>query len=601
MLSFKKSFLSIALMIGFVVPAYAAPDNKASKDEKGFYATGRILVKGKPGLTDNHFLNILTKRSAILEEKIRGTGVGIVKVPPGLEKKIVEDLSQDESVEFAELDRALELDFTPNDPSFPSQWHHSKINSAGGWDLGTASGITIAVLDTGIDVNHPDLAGVLLPGWNSAGVTTDYSDINGHGTWAAGTAAAIFNNNLGVSGVAREAKILPIRITDDPSGTAYFSKIATAVTYAADRGARVVTNSFSSYTSSTVLSAATYLKSKGGIMISSAGNKSSICTVAADPRMLVISSTNGNDEKSWFSNYGDCIDLAAPGEGIWTTAAGGGYGAPSGTSFSAPMAAGLAALIMGTNPSLSPDQVEAIMKETAYDPEGTDFSPNFGYGRIDVAAAIALAKQNVPAPKDTTPPSLGITSPTDGMILKGITGVNVSATDNVGVVKVELNVNGALYAADTSAPFDFNWDTTSLGNANVTLTATAYDAAGNKAVSPGVAVNVQNLQADSIPPAVLFTSPASGAVITSNTTINIAASDNVAVASVTLYIDGSQVAASTGTSLSYGWNLRKVSAGTHTLKAVAKDSSGNQGESLITVTVGGSSDSGSGSPGKGRK
>lgn len=607
MFDLKKSLLCTALIIGFSMPAYAASDNKASKDEKGYYATGRILVKGKSGLSDNHFINILSKRAAILEEKIGATGITVVKVPPGLEKKIVEDLAGDSSVEFAELDRALEPNFIPNDPSYNSQWHHSVIHSEGGWDLGTADGITIAVLDTGVDGNHPDLAPVMVAGWNSANSTTDTSDIKGHGTQAAGTAAAIFNNGLGVAGVARGAKIMPVRITDDPSGTAYYSKIAAGVTWAADHGAKVVTNSYSGYLSSSVQSAAAYLQSKGGIMFNSAGNQSSICTVPADSRIMVISATNSQDQKTWFSNYGDCVDVAAPGEGIVTTSLGGGYSAPSGTSFSAPMAAGLAALLMGTNKSLSPSQVEAIMKESAYDPEGTDFSPNYGYGRIDVAAAVAMAKQSEPEPKDTTPPTVGITSPAGGTTLGGITSVGVSASDNVGIAKVDLNVNGALYASDASAPFAFTWDTTSLGNANVTLTATAHDAAGNKTTSQGVGITVQNIQeptpepTDTVAPVVNFSNPASGAVITSNTNATVIASDNVQVASITLFMDGNQVASSTSSSLSYGLNTKKLSSGDHQLRAVAVDTSGNSSESMISFTVSSGGSTGGGSPGKGRK
>lgn len=579
-----KAALCAALILSVPMSAQASPE-KASKDEKGFYATGRILVKAKPGLSEDRFLNILAKRAAAMDHKINGIGVAVVKVPPGLEKKVMEDLLTDPSVDFAELDRLLAPALVPNDPYFGASWHHTTLKTEQAWDVASAEGITIAILDTGTNP-VADLAAVMVPGWNAVSQNTDTADINGHGTAVAGIAAAIVNNGLDIAGVARNAKVMPVRITNDPTSYAYYSDVANGLIWAADHGARVVNNSYQSYTSLSVLSAADYLKSKGGISIFSAGNDGAVCSVGVDSRVVVVSSTNSADGKSGFSTYGDCLDLAAPGEYIRATSSGGGVSSWTGTSMAAPLTAGLAALIYGVNPSLSGDDVEAIMKQTAYDPEGTDFSPNFGYGRIDAAAAVALAQTYTPTVKDTAAPSVAVAAPVAGATVNGLVNVGVNASDNVGVTRVDLNVNGAFYASDTTAPFSFSWDTTPLGNANVTLTAKAYDAAGNAATSSGVGVKVQNI-VDTTPPVVAFNSPASGSTVSGTVNISVSATDNVQVASITLDIDGKRVTSTTAGTLSYSWSTRRVTSGTHTLKAIATDTSGNKAEMILQVKVGG--------------
>jgi hypothetical protein len=581
----SKQALIAAVSLLLPVSVMAAPPG-TSKDEKGSYISGRLLIKGKPGIDEGKFLNILAKHSAAMERKLDRIGVTVAKVPPGLEKKILAEIQANPSIDFVELDRLVPASFVPNDPGFGSQWHLAKVGAASAWDGASAETITIAILDTGVDATHPDLAAHLLPGWNTASGNSDTSDIYGHGTKVAGAAAAAFNNGLGVAGLARDAKILPVRISNDSvSGVAPWSAISSGVTWAADHNARVAVNSYVSWDSATVTSAAAYLRSKGGQMVAAGGNYGTLRPDPDNPEIIVASATDGNDIRAGWSNSGPAIDVAAPGVSIYTTTRGGGYGYVNGTSFSTPLTGALVALVMGVNPDLSPQDVEKIIEDSAYDPTGTGFSNDYGHGRIDAAAAIAMAKTYTPTVMDTIRPSVSIKSPASGSTVNGVVGVDVSASDNVGVAKVDLYVNGALLGTDAVAPYSFSWDTTPLGNSTATLTAYAYDTSSNKTVSSAATINVYNI-VDTTPPVASILSPASGAKVSGSVTINAAATDNVKVSSLSLSIDGKVVKTATGASLSYSWNTKQknIKAGSHTIAVTATDSSQNKATAQIFVT-----------------
>ncbi|MBT1077330.1 Ig-like domain-containing protein, partial [Geobacter grbiciae] len=199
---------------------------------------------------------------------------------------------------------------------------------------------------------------------------------------------------------------------------------------------------------------------------------------------------------------------------------------------------------------------------------------------------------------DATAPTASITSPTNSSTVKGNASVAVAASDNVGVAKVELRINGAPFATATTAPYAFSWDTTTTADGSYTLEAVAYDAAGNTGWSGSVSVMVANAAtavttpppvttttaADTIAPTVAITSPANGATIGTKTTISIAAGDNVAISRIELLFDGNLVTAVNGRgTLSYTMNTRKVVAGTHTILARAFDAAGNMSTSTISV------------------
>jgi len=188
---------------------------------------------------------------------------------------------------------------------------------------------------------------------------------------------------------------------------------------------------------------------------------------------------------------------------------------------------------------------------------------------------------------DTQAPAASISAPVANSTVSGLVSVNVGASDNTGVAKVELWVNGKLLATDTAAPYGFSWDSKTAANGNSSLEARAYDAAGNLGSSGTVAVTVSNVAvADTAAPTVSISNPADGARVSGNVQIRVTATDNNGSAGITqsLFINGSQVARTTGGSLSFNWNTRKVASGTYTIQATARDQAGNSTSQTVRVT-----------------
>jgi hypothetical protein len=583
-----KNFTTISAAIATAFATLAAPAFAQSED----FAKGRIIVEPRAGLTVDQFTKLLKANGGGKARKLGQSNIHIIDVAHGSEKAVANKLKHNPHFKFAELDQRVAVSATFNDPVLGSQWHISKIGANTAWDNAQGTGVTVAILDTGVDGTHPDLMPRLVAGWDIHGNTADTSDLCGHGTAVAGTAAAAGNNAIGVSGVSAQSKIMPLRVAyrDATSGScyAYQSVIANGVTYAADHGAKVVNVSFAnSSNSSAVQSAGNYLKSKGGLLFTAANNNNRDEGFTPTTSLIAVSATDSADNRSSFSSYGAFVSLAAPGSAIYTTNRGGGYGGWNGTSFATPVASGAAALVMSANPSLTSDQVQNILFSTAVDLGAAGRDIYFGYGRVNVAAAVAAA-QAMPA-ADTTAPTVSIAAPLGSSTVSGLVSVSVNAADNVGVTRVDLKVNGTVVASDIAGPFGFSWDSASVANGMNNLVAVAYDAAGNVASSSTVSVNVSNAVqqpvADTVAPVVAIANPTAGAV-SGVVNVSVNASDNSGAAGINMsvYIDGQLKASGAGSSLSYSWNTRKIAAGTHTIQAVAKDAAGNTSTTSVQVT-----------------
>ncbi len=298
--SCKKSILLVLALTG-VGSLLLAPSVIAAPPATGGFASGRILMAPRAGLPEHALQRILENANGQAAERIGSLNVRVVQVPPGLERQAVERLRNNPHVEFAELDNESVADqATPNDPYFSNAWHLSKIGATSAWATATGEGVTVAVLDSGVNGSLSDLQGNMLPGWNAASQNSDTSDIatNSHGTTVAATVAAVTNNANGVASVAFNAKILPVRITNNSSTSAYASDIARGVTWAADQGAQVVNCSYSFIQgSSTVTSAAQYLRGKGGVLVVSAGNTSGDQGFAPNSSMITVSATDSADAR----------------------------------------------------------------------------------------------------------------------------------------------------------------------------------------------------------------------------------------------------------------------------------------------------------------
>lgn len=389
-----------------------------------------------------------------------------------------------------------------------------------------------------------------------------------------------------MAAIAWQPQILPIRVTDT-AGYAYSTTLAQGLTYAADLGAKAAVMSFGIYGGSFLSDAAKYLYDKGGWAVAAGGNDGTYHSDADNPYILSVSATTTGDSLASFSSSGPYIDLSAPGVSIYTTLRGGGYGAVSGTSFSAPLTAGLIGLIVSVNPSLTPSQVYNVLKQSAKDAGAAGYDVSYGWGRIDAYQALLTGTGTASTP-DTTPPTASITSPIDGAQVSGTSSVDVTASDNIGVTKVELYKDGTLFAVDTTTPFSFAWDTKTDSNGAHSLVAKAYDAANNAAPSNTVTVSVANTvdtTADTTPPNIAILSPAASATVKGSVAISVSASDASGIQRVEFYIDGKLKATIYTPPYSYTWNTRSVKDGTHTILVKAYDNMGNLGQASITVTV----------------
>jgi subtilisin family serine protease len=567
-------------------------------------AEGRILVKPAAGLSDDKLARLLRRVGGRAKERISGIGVRIVEVPPQAERAVAAALARNPNIAFAEPDVLVEQTAIPNDPSFGEQWHLAKMQAPTAWDTSDGSGVIVAVCDSGVFASHPDLNGQVLPGWNTASGNTDSSDINGHGTKVAGTIAASTNNLLGVASTAPGAKILPIRVTNDTSGSAYYSNIAKCIQWAADNGARVANASYLAAGSSTVASAGSYMMSKGGVAMVSAGNYNTDHGYSNSPYLYVVAATTSTDARASYSSYGGYVDISAPGSSIKTTTSSGSYASASGTSFSSPNTAAVAALVMAANPSLTATDVLAVISSTSTDLGTSGWDVYFGHGRVNALAAVELAASADTS--DTTAPDVVVASPTGGSTVSGDVSIKVQASDNFGVESVDLYVDGRVVATEiqaTSSGYLFTWDSTGVDDGEHRIGARAVDAAGNIGAASDVVVTVSNID-DSIPPEAIITSPGDGANISRSVTLSGYGNDDQGVTQFSLSVNG-QLKCSGTTSASCGWNTRKLAAGSYTISARAVDRAGNIGESAVTVTVGGGDsadggDSGSSKPGQGK-
>ena len=483
--SLNKITVLIAVMVwGIAVgPVFGAMDGhdkagNVSKGGKVGEASDRVIVKFKDKVSPMAKDKILFKHHLSEKKEIGQSGIKLIAISDqDTPQEVVDRLKalDADSIEFAEVDALVEPSFSVNDPSYSSAWHLPKIQAPTAWDTTKGSGILVAVVDTGTDCTHPDLMANCVTGWNTINNNTDSTDINGHGTETAGTVAEVGNNAIGSAGVAYEAKIMPIRITNDSAGYAYWSDITNGIMYAADHGAKVVTNSYHSSVSSSVQSAASYLRGKGGIFVCAAGNEGALQSISNPASVITVAATDSNDTRASWSNYGDEIDISAPGVGIYTTTAGGGYGSVSGTSFATPATAGVLSLIFAANPKLSPDQAESVLKSTADDLGTAGWDQYYGWGRVNAAAAVAAA-QSMAGNLDTTPPSTPTNLAVNSLSSSAVNLGWSPSVDLVGVAGYKVYRDSVEVGSSTSTSFG---DSKVASGATYNYTVKAYDAAGN--------------------------------------------------------------------------------------------------------------------------
>jgi type VII secretion-associated serine protease mycosin len=346
----------------------------------------------------------LQRAGARAERSVRGTPWTVLETPAGDAEEVREELSSDASVGRVELAYRRRASKLPNDPAWDGgqSSYLSPLRLDRAWDRTQGAGVTIAVLDTGVDLSHPEFAGRLVPGFDFIGDDTNATDDLGHGTMVAGVAAAATNNNVGIAGVAGQAKIMPIKVLD-ATGVGSDADFVSAIVWATDHGADVINMSFGgALPNAAVTDAINYALAHDVVVVGATGNDAAptVQFPASSPGVIAVSATGDDGSVAFFSSYGWRVDLAAPGVQVISTAFQSNglpvFDVESGTSFAAPMVAGVAALVRAAFPALTSAEISERLRATARDvgPPGPDAA--YGAGVIDALAALGGP---LPAPR----------------------------------------------------------------------------------------------------------------------------------------------------------------------------------------------------------
>jgi serine protease len=338
-------------------------------------------------------------------------GKPVVRVNEATDKgaavKLIKDGQQADGAAGVEIDSPVHALGAPTgpDPFRSRQWSLAAIRVAEAWPVSTGEGVTVAVIDTGVDSQHPDLAANVLSGYDATtGVPGESTDVHGHGTHVAGTIASLTGNGVGVTAVAPDVRILPVKVLSD-DGSGYMSDTAEGIIWAVGNGAQVINMSLGGPTRSVAVSnAVAYARSMGVTVVAAVGNEreqgSPVSYPGADEGVIGVAATTSPDAVAHYSNAGDYVDVAAPGSAIISTypVARGSYASSSGTSMASPHVAATAALLKAYQPALTPDRIEDALERSAVDLGAPGFDSDYGHGRIDAVAALAAVTPVIEPP-----------------------------------------------------------------------------------------------------------------------------------------------------------------------------------------------------------
>ncbi|MDI6631275.1 MAG: S8 family serine peptidase [Thermoanaerobacteraceae bacterium] len=395
----------VLCVVLFLGPVFASGGDKGDD-----FAPDRLLVKFKADADGAAKGKVHARHGGRVIGEIAALGVQVVEVPAGKVKEKVEAYKAEKAVEYVEPDGVAQAVGIPNDPLFEKQWGLNNTGQTGGtpdadidapeaWEItSSAPAVKVAILETGIDQDHEDLAAKIAANVNfTTSPTVD--DLFGHGTHVAGIAAAYTDNGLGVAGAAYAASLVNVKVLDD-TGSGYYSWIASGIIWAADNGAKVINMSLGGRLPSlTLRRAVDYAWAKGAVLVAAAGNSNT--TKALYPayyrNCIAVAATDANDLKASFSNYGKWVDVAAPGVGIWSTLPNHpsvignylgvtSYGLLDGTSMATPHVAGVAALVWATGYGTSNLAVRSRVETTADRIAGS--GTYWVYGRVNAYNAV---------------------------------------------------------------------------------------------------------------------------------------------------------------------------------------------------------------------
>jgi thermitase len=412
---------------------------------------------------------------------------------------------------------------TPNDPSFSQQYGPQRIQANLAWDIWQPQRtVYIAIIDTGIDSNHPDLTNKMrrhsngaVYGWNTLNNTTNALDDNGHGTHCAGIAAAEINNGVGIAGVAAwnpnvansraYVQLMPVKVLSS-SGSGSYDSVARGITWAADNGAHILSLSLGGAGGSQQLQdAVNYAWNRGCLVVVAAGNggSSSPQYPAYYTNSIAVAATDSSDRLASFSQYGSWVDIAAPGVNILATYPNNQYRSLSGTSMACPHVAGAAAVLWSHNPSLTNAQIRSALETNvdSYQPyNGRTIAPNAG--RLNVYRALQAVGGGGPTQPSLSSLSLNPTSVVGGNSSTGTVTLTAPAPSGGFVVNLSSsNTNVATVPSTVTVPAgatsaNFTVSTQAVSSAtSVTITASAggVSRTATLTVNPSPSVTLQSL------------------------------------------------------------------------------------------------------------
>jgi thermitase len=394
----------------------AAPASSQAAGQITGPTTGQIIVKFR----DNGAAAGVLRQQGLSEgTDIAGTGARLLKVPAGEESRLIEVLGHNPAVEYAEPDEQVTA--TTADPYFPRQYAlqntgqsftntdgtitvargtaDADVDAVEAWNVTTGSGIKVAVLDSGVATDNPDINPKVVLRANFSGTATN-EDNYGHATHVAGIVAATHNTS-GVAGVCPGCTILAGKVLND-SGVGSSSSLANGINWAVSNGARVINMSIGVRASRTLETAVNNAWSKGVVLVAAAGNGGNQTKIypAAYPNVIAVAATDNNDKKADFSTYGaSWVDIAAPGVNVYSTFPNHtfvlgtqnkrafGYDVGNGTSMSSPIVAATAALAMSSHPGATNTSIRAIVESSA-DDEVLGTGTYWAHGRVNAFDAV---------------------------------------------------------------------------------------------------------------------------------------------------------------------------------------------------------------------
>jgi len=402
-------FIVLIILVGAAAGGARNGAEAAPSPPRPNFVAGEVLVKFRPETDLAQAQGLLQAMDALVVDRAEWIGIHKLQVPSGQEEAVAARLSRDPRVLYAVPNYIAYAQRDPNDPYYQQghQWALPQIRAPLAWDISTGSSaqIVIAVLDTGVDLDHPDLSSKLISGWDFANNDNYPDDDNGHGTHAAGIAAAVTNNQVGVAGMVWGARILPVKVLDNQGAGSYYN-IIKGIGYALDRGARIINMSFAgSAGRQDLLDAVTTAYNQGALLVAAAGNCAQggpdcagvnpVMYPAAYAPVVSVAAVDRYDNWASYSEYNAYVDIAAPGGTsaypIVSTIPG-TYGWKYGTSMATPFVSGLAALIWNMAPNLTNEQVINLILESADKvgpyPYSNGRNDYFGHGRINAERAL---------------------------------------------------------------------------------------------------------------------------------------------------------------------------------------------------------------------